>query len=121
MVETEYSKSVMGLQEVVAVDELDEGKSILFSIKIGESLREGFLIKHNDEIYAYLNICPHADVPIASEQKGAFTADKRYLICRTHWAMFHPETGVCVSGPCPIADLTRLKVVVDNDIIFVGA
>jgi nitrite reductase/ring-hydroxylating ferredoxin subunit len=32
--------------------------------------------------------------------------------------MFNPETGVCVSGPCPIADLVKIDVLEQDGTIF---
>ena len=40
-----------------------------------------------------------------------FTEDGRYLICATHGAVFAPDTGICLGGPCPGARLEPLCVV----------
>jgi nitrite reductase/ring-hydroxylating ferredoxin subunit len=100
--------------------DLHEGTSVMFRFeKHGEAL-EGFVIRHHGNIYAYLNLCPHASEPIIDGTQSAFNSDKRYIVCREHFAMFNPETGACVSGPCPIADLYRLPVIVQGDMIFIS-
>ncbi|MFN3386879.1 MAG: Rieske (2Fe-2S) protein [Candidatus Thermochlorobacter sp.] len=99
--------------------DLADGMSKLFHYsRNGESV-EGFIIRYQGKIYAYINLCPHAHEPIIFGHQSAFNSDKRYIVCREHFAMFNPETGVCVSGPCPIADLVKIEVVEKDDMIHV--
>lgn len=104
---------------ITNVTDLAEGTSKLFQYrKNGENL-EGFLIRHQGKVYAYMNLCPHAYEPIIYGSQCAFNSDKRYIVCREHFAMFNPETGVCVSGPCPIADLIKIEVQEAEGIIYI--
>jgi nitrite reductase/ring-hydroxylating ferredoxin subunit len=102
---------------VIAASHLQDGVSHLFHfVKNGEKF-EGFLIRHQGVIRAYLNLCPHAGEPLADKNQSAFNSDKRYLLCREHFALFDPETGKCVSGPCPIADLHKLSIIQEGEMI----
>ncbi len=48
----------------------------------------------------YLNRCPHAGIPL-EWVADAFLDDSRTLIqCANHGALFLPESGLCVAGPC---------------------
>jgi len=60
--------------------------------------------------YAYVNRCPHAGAPLDAWPNEFFTEDGRFLICATRGAIFAPETGVCVEGPCPGARLQPMRV-----------
>jgi nitrite reductase/ring-hydroxylating ferredoxin subunit len=104
---------------VVADADLHDGMSHTFRFQRDDETMEGFVIRHNGQIHAYINLCPHAGEPIADGKNSAFNTDKRYLICREHFALFDPETGKCVSGPCPIRDLFRLHAKVENGNVVV--
>ncbi len=117
---TPLSIAVGGVSKVVpiiAASELHEGMSHLFTFVRDDEPCEAFVIRFGNQVHAYLNLCPHAGEPIAEKNQSAFNSDKRYLICREHFALFDPETGKCVSGPCPIADLHRLSVVQQEEMI----
>ena len=44
---------------------------------------------------------PHVPIPLDRFGDDSFhTSDGRYLACHNHGAIFEPETGHCVSGPC---------------------
>ena len=45
-----------------------------------------------------------------SDRDGFVGEDGRHLVCSRHGAVFTPETGLCVEGPCPGASLERLPV-----------
>lgn len=102
---------------IVAASELSEGMSHLFTFVKDDERYEAFVIRFGGQIRAYLNLCPHAGEPIATKNQSAFNSDKRYLLCREHFALFDPDTGKCVSGPCPIADLHKLSIVQQDGMI----
>ena len=70
----------------------------------------GILVNHDGRHYAYVNRCPHAGTPLDRRPSDFFTEDRRLLRCATHGAVFAPDTGVCVQGPCPGARLDPLWV-----------
>ncbi len=119
---TPLSTAVENLAQVVpiiAASELLEGMSHLFTFVKDDERYEAFVIRFENQIRAYLNLCPHAGEPIAEKNQSAFNSDKRYLICREHFALFDPDTGKCVSGPCPIADLYKISIVQQEGMICV--
>jgi nitrite reductase/ring-hydroxylating ferredoxin subunit len=59
-------------------------------------------------VRAYVNDCPHLGVPLDSRGGDFFEEDRRYLVCTFHGALFAPETGECVAGPCKGDALTGL-------------
>jgi nitrite reductase/ring-hydroxylating ferredoxin subunit len=48
-----------------------------------------------------------------------FTEDGRHLICLTHGAVYEPDSGLCVDGPCKGSSLYRLPVLVDQGEVVV--
>lgn len=87
-----------------APHELAEGQSRGFSVS-GTRL---FAVRRQGRVFAYLNRCPHRDVPL-EWNADEFLDDSRSLIrCAQHGALFLSESGECVSGPCEGEQLEAL-------------
>jgi nitrite reductase/ring-hydroxylating ferredoxin subunit len=68
-----------------------------------------FAVRWHGGVYAYVNQCPHAGGPLDFEGQ-IIESSGRYLMCARHGAIFEPDTGKCVGGPCRGARLTPLAV-----------
>ena len=79
----------------------------------------GFVVNHDGRHYAYVNRCPHAGTALDRQRDHFFSEDGRFLSCGTHGAVFAPDTGICVEGPCPGARLEALRVDRDGDDLIV--
>lgn len=53
-----------------------------------------------DVVRAYLNRCPHLGVPLNWQDDDFMDVDAVFLRCATHGALFEPDSGLCISGPC---------------------
>lgn len=51
-------------------------------------------------MYAYRNQCPHQQVELNWQPHRFFDPDGIYLQCSLHGALFRPESGECIFGPC---------------------
>lgn len=69
-----------------------------------------FAIRFDGEAHAFVNSCPHQGSELDWQHGEVFDESGLYLICATHGALFDPETGLCVSGPCRGAHLSKLDV-----------
>ena len=84
-----------------------------------ESHQPAFLIKYRDEIYAYLNRCAHIEMEMDWIAGKFFDTDKQYIICATHDAHYLPDSGLCISGPCPVgARLIKLPIQVKQSKVY---
>ena len=86
--------------------ELEEGHSKGFIIN-GTNL---FVLRHQGNLVAYLNSCPHRKVPLEWLPDQFLNSDKQFIQCATHGALFTIEQGLCISGPCHQESLTNLCV-----------
>lgn len=78
-----------------------------------------FVIRHGGQVHAYLNRCAHVSMELDWQPGQFFTQDKSAIICASHDAQYLPETGECISGPCPIgATLTKLDIQEKDGLIF---
>jgi nitrite reductase/ring-hydroxylating ferredoxin subunit len=60
--------------------------------------------------HAYINSCPHQFIPLEIFPDHFYSEDKRHLICSGHGALFEPDTGLCIEGPCENDSLDRLRI-----------
>lgn len=94
---------------------VDGGKAVGFSVtRAGRDL-PAFAIAHAGQAHAYVNICPHRGTPLDWQPGEVFDETRLYLICATHGALFEPQSGQCIAGPCQGAYLQKIPVREDGD------
>lgn len=104
---------------VGTVDRLSEsGSAITFDIDRSRFL-SGFVIKRGARVYAYVNHCPHNGSRLDWIPGELFDESGEHLVCATHGAIFEPETGKCVGGPCLNRTLVPLAVKLERQDIHV--
>lgn len=96
--------------EVPDSSELREGQTVVFPIELLGRQREAFLLRHGGRLHAFLNECPHWAVELDLGDGHFFDEGLGRIYCKNHGALFHPETGVCETGPCLGRALTRFAV-----------
>ncbi len=69
------------------------------------------------ELVGYRNACPHMGIELDWEPKRLMTPSGRYLQCTGHGALFEPDSGICVRGPCVNEGLTKLTIHVDDGMV----
>lgn len=78
----------------------------------------GFVVRYNGEVYGYINQCAHVPVELDWNEGDFFDLTRHYLICATHGAHYQPQTGYCVMGPCKGRSLKPLKVLEQDQQVF---
>ncbi len=87
-------------QIICATNALSEGTSLKFRIRDEAGFHEAFLIRHAGRYHAYRNVCAHMALTLDLDDNDFFTVDNQALICKTHGAIYRPDDGYCISGPC---------------------
>jgi len=59
-----------------------------------------FAVRFQGEVHAYLNRCSHVAMEMDFQPNRFFDATGQWLICATHGALYAPDTGRCMNGPC---------------------
>jgi nitrite reductase/ring-hydroxylating ferredoxin subunit len=102
------------------LEEMTDPSSKAFVLKFddGEEV-EIFLVRRGDQAHAYVNQCPHEDMPLTGDDEDAFlNLDGSRILCAVHGATFNLETGAAVSGPAlPDGCLMRVPVAVVNGVV----
>ncbi len=100
----------MARVKIAEVNDLAECATKKFSFTRGDRAQEGFVVRFNDEFYAYENICRHLSITLDYGDNRFFDTKGEMLMCQTHGAVYEPCTGLCTRGPCAGASLYALKV-----------
>jgi len=51
-------------------------------------------------VRVYGNLCPHFGVTMQYRKDRFMSGDGAHIVCFAHGALFDPESGACVLGPC---------------------
>jgi nitrite reductase/ring-hydroxylating ferredoxin subunit len=82
-----------------------------FELRDGDIVINGFVLHWKGKWYAYRNSCPHTGVALNWLPNQFFDLGQEFLQCGLHGALFQPEDGLCIYGPCVGRSLRRLPVV----------
>ncbi len=86
------------------------GTGFRFNLISNEQSLPAFVIRFEGVAYAYLNRCAHLMLQLDWDDGEYYDADGEYIICSNHGALFEPNTGLCVNGPCYGASLASVAV-----------
>ena len=78
----------------------------------------GFVIRHNGIVFGYVNRCAHIQVELDWQHGEFFDADLQLLMCATNGALYLPNTGECIGGPCKGAFLAKLPIIEEHNGIY---
>lgn len=95
----------------------DSGLAASFEVVYdGECLR-AFAVRYQQKVQAYLNRCSHVAMELDWKPDHFFDASGQWLICAAHGAMYAPDTGEGVAGPCR-GGLVKIRLLENEQGIF---
>ncbi|PMR75929.1 Rieske (2Fe-2S) protein [Billgrantia endophytica] len=77
--------------------------------------RELLLVRVHGNVSAFENRCPHQDLSLQVEADVFLEAGGELIQCAMHGALFLPDTGECVFGPCQGRHLTPVAISIDAE------
>ena len=86
-----------------------------FMFRDGDQLFLGFVVRHGQTVRGYIDRCPHAGMPLAMAPDRFLTREGDLILCASHGALFRPEDGTCVGGPCAGKSLSPWPVRLGGD------
>ena len=93
--------------------ELEDTDSRGFELDAGENgLVRIFVVQKDGVLAAYRNRCPHTGAPLEWQADQFFDLDNSFIQCAIHGALFRPEDGYCVRGPCAGQSLEPVELAV---------
>ena len=97
--------------------QIEEGKALGFDPdqRGRDSL---FVVRHNGRLFAWRNACPHRGyegAPMAWRRHAYLNQAGTHIVCSGHGALFDPETGIGLPGPCSGRALEAITITVTPD------
>lgn len=107
---------------ICASDALAErGPGVRFEVEYFGDTAPAFVVRANGRVHGYLNRCSHVPMELDWQEGMFFDSDGRDLICSTHGALYDPQSGRCLGGPCNRTPLVRLLMEErDGSVYFLG-
>lgn len=102
------------------LSQIEDGKARNFVLQIGDAYFHGFVVRQGDEVFGYVDRCPHAGLPLAEELDDYLTPQGDYIACQWHGALFSISSGRCIGGPCAGDSLMVWPVRNDNGTLITG-
>jgi len=111
------ARPVPGLR-LCALDEIPDPGAKGFRFRAEAALFAGFVVRRGGELAGYVDLCPHAGWPLAALDERFLTRDGRHILCSGHGALFRPQDGLCVAGPCAGRSLEPWPVTVEAGVVL---
>jgi nitrite reductase/ring-hydroxylating ferredoxin subunit len=110
----------MSRERLCALTDIPDGDSAGFTMNMNDGYpRDLIAVRKDRVVYVYLNTCPHIGAPLDFVPGQFLDANKEYIFCANHAALFNIEDGHCIWGPCAGEDLEPLPVEVEGEEVFV--
>ncbi len=88
---------------------VDSGDGVRFEVELDGRAEAAFAVRYDGRVHAYLNRCAHMPMELDWKLGRFFDAEGLLLVCSTHGALYAPDTGNCLAGPCT-GPLMRLAI-----------
>jgi nitrite reductase/ring-hydroxylating ferredoxin subunit len=89
---------------------VEGGEGVRFQVKRQGGSLAAFVVRWHARPFAYVNECQHQSTELDWNAGDFFDESKLYLMCATHGALYEPDSGICVYGPCQGARLATVEV-----------
>lgn len=96
------------------LDSLPDPGSRAFALPTPTGPVECLLVRRAGQVFAYRNRCPHTGAPLDWLPGQFLDLDGELIQCALHGALFLPETGECVHGPCLGDRLTPVPIALQD-------
>jgi len=101
-----------GALPLCASAELEEaGKACVFDVMLWRRPARAFALRFEGRVVAYMNRCAHVPTEMDSQPGEFLDADRRFILCSMHGAVYEPTSGRCIAGPCAGQRLMAVDVV----------
>lgn len=89
---------------------VERGRAQVFDLLLWGRPARGFVLRFGQRVVGYVNQCAHVAAEMDWQEGEFLDAERRYIVCSIHGALYEPASGHCVAGPCTGARLRALDV-----------
>ena len=102
------------------LDDIAPGESIGLNAEIDGQPRRLMIVRRGDDVFAYVNSCPHTGAPLDMRAGKFLNLEKTHILCANHGALFDQETGFCRHGPCVGESLEKIPLILRDGALYLG-
>jgi nitrite reductase/ring-hydroxylating ferredoxin subunit len=85
----------------------------------GTTVFSMFVVRRGEDVYGYLNICPHYSSPLNARGSQFLNEDRTLIRCTSHFAEFRIEDGYGVRGAAERCWLDPVPVRVEDGMVVI--
>jgi len=101
-------------QRLCALDDIQDGGS-KGALPNARGRDQVLLVRRGDQVFGYINNCPHYDrAPLGWKKDEFLNGARDHIMCSAHGALFRIDDGACVIGPCLGQALQPITVTVEG-------
>lgn len=89
----------------------ERGLALVFDVLHFRRPARAFALRFDGRVVAYLNRCLHVPTEMDWQPGEFLDADRHFIMCSIHGAVYEPLSGRCAGGPCGRGRLTAIDVV----------
>ncbi len=116
-IHTKISNTMTKKHVICRLHDIPDNGAKGFVIGNGPKTLEMFVIRKDNQVYAYVNRCPHTGTNLDWTPDQFLDNSGDLIQCSTHGAKFRIKNGYCVSGPCSDDHLQPINVdICDNQL-----
>ena len=102
------------------VDGIENNGAKEFVFGKGRSAFSMFIVRRDPDLFGYLNICPHASLPLNYREGEFLNQEGDRIVCTMHFAEFRIEDGFGTAGAAENCWLDRVPVIARNGVMYIG-
>lgn len=103
------------------LDDIPDGEAKEYVFGRGTTVFSMFVVRRGENVYGYLNICPHYSSPLNYRAGEFMSEDGSHIVCTMHFSEFRIEDGYGVRGAAERCWLDPVPVNVENGMIVITA
>lgn len=103
------------------LDEIPDGDAKEYVFGRGTTVFSMFVVRRANEVFGYLNICPHYSSRLNCRAGEFLSEDRSRIRCTMHFAEYRIEDGFGVAGAGEGCWLDPVPVHVENGMIVISA
>jgi len=100
--------------------EIADGDAKEFVFGRGTTVFSMFVVRRAENVFGYLNICPHYSSPLNCRAGEFLSEDRGHIRCTMHFAEYRIEDGFGVAGAGEGCWLDPVPVHVENGMIVIS-
>ena len=105
--------------KLTKINQLAVAECLTLEVEFEERINDILVISYDiDKFAVYLNQCPHTGVNLNWQANQCFDFSEQYLSCSVHGALFRPNDGKCIYGPCIGQSLKPLNFEIEQQTLY---